>query len=192
MNVFIKLVIALSIACYAQVAIAKRIPPGSPGSRAHSNEPHLNEPTNLQPIPPDSKQFESLWKSFQNCESLPDAGDGYISTEYLRQRGYSASDPEWKGYVEFSVNETFYGMKVTKLLLPTTWTIYAMTVKAPLESVKRKIEKVYGFKFTAKQGQMYVRKLSANPNFGGNAIFAVLPDSEDPKSTIIYCDLDQQ
>jgi hypothetical protein len=192
MKPFIKLLIALSIGCYTQVAMAERFPFASPASRAHSNEPNLSEPKNLQPIPPDSKQFESLWKSFQNCEALPTAKDGYISSEYLRQRGYSASDPEGKGYVEFDVDETFYGMKVTNILLPTTWTIYAMTIKAPLGSVKRKIEKVYGFKFTSKQGQMYIRKLSANPEFGEGAHFVVLPDREDPKNTALSCDLDQQ
>lgn len=192
MNTFAKLIIALSFACYTQIAIAKRISLSSPGAHANSNQLDMNESKNLHPITPDTNQFESLWKSFHNCESLPTAKDGYISSEYLRQRGYSASDPEWQGYVEFAVDETFYGMKVTKLVLPTTWAIYGMTVKAPLEVVKRKIEKVYGFKFTSKQGQMYMRKLSANPNFGRDAEFVVLTDSEDPKSTVISCDLDQQ
>lgn len=67
-----------------------------------------------------------------------------------------------------------------------------MTIKAPLESVKGKIEKVYGFKFTSKQGRKYIRKLSANPEFGDDANFVILPDREDPKSTVISCDLDQQ
>lgn len=192
MNISIKLIIALSIACTSQVSSAQRFQFSSPGSHANSNQLNTGKTKNMNPIPPDEKKFESLWKSFHNCESLLTAKDGYISSEYLRQRGYSASDPEWDGYVEFPVNETFYGMKVTKILLPTSWAIYGMTIKAPLESVKRKIEKVYGFKFTSKQGQMYVRKLSANPNFGWDAHFSVLPDSEDPQSTVLSCDLDQQ
>lgn len=146
----------------------------------------------LQPIHRNDRKFAELWKTLHDCEPLPIVKNGQIPSDYLRRRGYTAADPEGKGYVSISVDERLYGMRATELLLPTTWSILSITVNAPVETVKIKLEKAQGFKFSPAGHRHYKRKLNFKRNFGSDAAFEILPDKKNPNSTIISCDLDQQ
>jgi hypothetical protein len=143
-------------------------------------------------VPRDDLAFAELWKSLRDCDPLVHFKEDRTTSSYLNRRGYKPSTTSEDGYVVLPVDEQLYGMKVTALLLPTHWSILAITVKAPVETVKAKVETAQHFKFPPSKERHYKRKLNSNRNFGPEAAFEIFADQVDATSTVISCHLDQQ
>jgi hypothetical protein len=143
-------------------------------------------------VPRDDLAFAELWKSLRDCDPLVRFKEDRTTSGYLNRRGYRPSTTSEDGYVVLPVDEQLYGLKVTKLLLPTHWSILAIYVKAPVETVKSKVERAQHFKFPPSKERHYKRKLNSNRNFGPEAAFEIFPDHDDTTITVISCHLDQQ
>ena len=137
-----------------------------------------------QDSPRDDRAFAQLWLSLHDCKTNVYVENGRITSEYLRRRGYSTTSQSQKGYEVFSVDERFEGFKVVEILLPTTWPIVAITVNAPVETVKRQLEKTRGLTFSHVGEKQYLRKLDGSK-------FEIFPNRAHSASTVIQCDSEQ-
>lgn len=133
----------------------------------------------------DDRAFAKLWLSLHDCNTDVYVANGEISSEYLRSRGYVSNEAPPNGYVIISVDERFEGLKVTSILLPTTWAIIALTVDAPVETVRSRLEKTRNIKFSRKGKRHFLRNRESRR-------FEIFPERNHSSSTVIQCDSEQQ
>lgn len=173
--IFLSIVIALSQMYEAQAC------QDSKWSRTNAQE----ETNKQQSVYRNEEEFEKIWASLHECSTNVFVANGVISSPYLQRRGYKPTGVnENSGYIAIYVDEILFGFKVRKIILPTTWSIVALFVKAPVEDVKAEIEKRYGILFDTVDGR-YERR-SANGNF------QVFSSYEAPLESIVQCDSNQQ
>lgn len=152
MNAFIKLVIVLSIACYAQVAIAKRIPPGSPGSRAHSNEQNVSELTESQKI------LSGVMQDIRNCDKTtryeysPKLNELRPPT-LMKINGIKKMKLIKNEWAVFSINETYEGLHAVQLLVgqadgPYEWPMVSAVFREDFHTARKRIESAWQVRFT--------------------------------------------
>ncbi|WP_430434070.1 hypothetical protein [Methyloversatilis sp.] len=157
-------------------------------SRQDSKWPEINiqEETNKQQsVYRNEEEFEKIWASLHECSTNVFVANGVISSPYLQDRGYKPTGVnESSGYITIYVDEILYGFKVRKIILPTTWSIVALFVKAPVEDVKAELEKRYGILFDTVDGR-YERR-------SANGKFQVFSSYEAPLESIVQCDSNQQ
>ncbi len=137
-----------------------------------------------EPIMRDDTAFEALWQSIHECRSDVYVVDNNISSDYLRKRGYIAEDKQY-GYAVIQVNERLGGMKVSTIVVPTTWSIVAITVEAPVGTVKHYFEKTKHIKLSKIKTGHFIRQLNGIK-------FEIFPHPKQPEKTIVQCDSEQQ
>jgi len=137
-----------------------------------------------QSIMRDDIAFEVLWQSIHECKSDVYVVDNNISSDYLRKRGYIAEDKQ-HGYAVIQVDERLGGMQVSTIVVPTTWSIVAITVEAPVETVKHYFEKTKHIKLSKIKTRHFIRQLDGMK-------FEIFSHPKQPKKTIVQCDSEQQ
>lgn len=152
---------------------------------AQENVDEAKRQKGMQPTPRDDHAFAKLWLSLHDCNTDVYIVNGKLSSEYLRGRGYMSNETSPKGYVAIAVDERFEGLKVTMILLPTTWAIVALTVEAPVEAVRSRLEKTRNIKFSRKGTRHFLRNLEGKR-------FEIFPERNHPGSTVVQCDSEQQ